>query len=112
MPISRTDFLDFKTLVGKPITLENERRSLEDIRKRKRDQTNHPRNNTKIISFQRNGANKPTTNDTRPNKNFHARDKDFTNRPGVTCYAVEKRDTMLNSAQSQETQHRSQTATE
>ena len=32
-------FPDFKTLVDKAITLENERRSLEDFRKRKRDQT-------------------------------------------------------------------------
>ena len=31
-------FPDFKTLVDKAITLENERRSLEDIRKRKERQ--------------------------------------------------------------------------
>ena len=30
-------FPDFKTLVDKAITLENERRSLEDFRKRERD---------------------------------------------------------------------------
>ena len=80
-------FPDFKTLVDKAIPLANERRSLEDIRKRKRDQTSHPRNNKNKMNFQRNVVNRPTTNDTRPNKNFHARDKDFTYRPGVTCYA-------------------------
>ena len=80
-------FPDFKTLVDKAITLENGRRSLEDIRKRKRDQTNHPRNNKNKMNFQRNIVNRPTTNDRCPNKNFHASDKDFTYRPGVTCYA-------------------------
>ena len=38
-------FPDFKTLVDKAITLENERRSLEDIRKRKRDKTILARSN-------------------------------------------------------------------
>src|SRR6187401_2214489 len=70
-------FPDFKTLVDKAITLENERRSLEDIRKRKRDQTNHTCNNRNKINFQKNGANKSMTNGTRPSKKIHARDKDF-----------------------------------
>ena len=80
-------FPDFKTLVDKAITLENERRSLEDIRKRKRDQTNHARNHRSGIDFQKGGTHKSSSNVSRPIKNFHARDKEFTYRPGVTCYA-------------------------
>ena len=80
-------FPDFKTLVDKAIALENERRSLEDFRKRKRDKTTHVRNNRNKTDFQKNGANKSTTNVPSPIKHFHARDKDFTYRPGVTCYA-------------------------
>src|SRR6187399_2996542 len=80
-------FPDFKTLVDKAITLENERRSLEYIRKHKRDKTTHTRSNRNKTNFQKNGANKSMTNDPRPHINFHARDKDFTYRPGVTCNA-------------------------
>src|SRR3954471_16706131 len=80
-------FLDFKTLVDKAITLENERRSLDDIRKRKRDQTNHARNHRSRTDFQKGGTHKSSSNVSRPTKNFHARDKEFTYRPGVTCYA-------------------------
>ena len=80
-------FPDFKTLVDKAITLENERRSLEDIRKRKRDQTNHARNHRSKTDFQKGGTHKSSSNVSRPIKNFHARDKEFTYRPGVTCYA-------------------------
>ena len=80
-------FPDFKTLVDKAITLENERRSLEDIRKRKRDQTNHTRNHRSKIDFKKGGTPKFSSNVSRPIKNFHARDKEFTYRPGVTCYA-------------------------
>ena len=80
-------FPDFKTLVDKAITLENERRSLEDLRKRKRDQTTLARNHRSKTDFQKGATHKPTTNNSRPIKNFHARDKEFTYRPGVTCYA-------------------------
>ena len=80
-------FPDFKTLVDKAITLENERRSLEDIRKRKRDKTAHARSNQSKTDIQRNEARKSTTTALRPTKHFHSRDKDFTYRPGVTCYA-------------------------
>ena len=80
-------FPDFKTLVDKAITLENERRSLEDFRKRKRDQTTLVRNQRSKTDFQKGGAHKPTTNDSRPIKNLHARDKEFTYRPRITCYA-------------------------
>ena len=80
-------FPDFKTLVDKVITLENERRSLEDFRKRKRDQTTLARNHRSKTDFQKGGTHKPTTTGSRPIKNFHARDKEFTYRPGVTCYA-------------------------
>src|SRR4051812_48864604 len=80
-------FSDFKTLVDKAITLENERHSLEEFRKRKRDQVTHARNNRHKTEPQKTGANRPTTNVPRPVKNFHARDKDFTYHPGVTCYA-------------------------
>ena len=80
-------FPDFKTLVDKAITLENERHSLEDIRKRKRDQTNHARNHRSKTDFQKGGTHKFSSNVSRPIKNFHARDKEFTYRPGVTCYA-------------------------
>ena len=80
-------FPDFKTLVDKAITLENERRSLEDIRKRKRDKTTLARNNRSKTDVQRNEARKSTTTALRPTRQFHSRDKDFTYRPGVTCYA-------------------------
>src|SRR3954464_3582657 len=71
-------FPDFKTLVDKAITLENERRSLEDFRKRKRDQTNHTRNHRSKEDFQTGGTHKSASNPLRPIKNFHARDKEFT----------------------------------
>ena len=80
-------FLDFKTLVDKAITLENERRSLEDIRKRKRDKTTLARNNRSKTDVQRIEARKSTPTAVRPTRRFHSRDKDFTYRPGVTCYA-------------------------
>ena len=80
-------FPDFKTLVDKAITLENERRSLEGIRKRKRDKTTLARNNRIKTDVQRIEARKSTTTDLRPTRQFHSRDKDFTYRPGVTCYA-------------------------
>ena len=80
-------FPDFKTLVDKAITLENERRSLEDIRKRKRDKTTLARNNRSKTNVQRNEARKSTTTALRPTRQFHSRDKDFTYHPGVTCYA-------------------------
>ena len=80
-------FPDFKTLVDKAITLENERRSLEDFRKRKRDQTTFARNHRSKKEFQKGDSHKTPTNNSRPTKNFHARDKEFTYRPGVTCYA-------------------------
>src|SRR3954468_2064508 len=76
-------FPDFKTLVDKAITLENERRSLEDFCKRKRDKTTYARNNRNKTDFQKIGAHKPTTNVPRPNKKIHARVKDFTYRPRV-----------------------------
>ena len=80
-------FPDFKTLVDKAITLENERRSLEDIRKRKRDQTTFTRNHRSKKEFQKGDSHKTPTNNSRPIKNFHARDKEFTYCLGVTCYA-------------------------
>ena len=45
------NFPDFKTLVDKAITLENERRNLEDFRKRKRDQTTLARNHRSKTDF-------------------------------------------------------------
>src|SRR4051812_29394636 len=48
-------FPDFKTLVDKDITLENERRGLEDFCKRKRDQTTHARNHRGKTDFQKGG---------------------------------------------------------
>ena len=80
-------FPDFKTLVDKAITLENERRSLEDIRKRKRDKTTLARNNRGKTEVPRTDARRSTTTEPRPVGQFHARDKEFTYRPGVTCYA-------------------------
>ena len=80
-------FPDFKTLVDKAITLENERRSLEDIRKRKRDKTTLARNNRSKTDVQRIEARKSTTTDLRPTRQFHSRDKDCSYHPGVTCYA-------------------------
>ena len=80
-------FLDFKTPVDKAITLENERRSLQDIRKRKRDKTTLARNNRSKTEVPRTEARKSTTTDLRTVRQFHSRDKDFTYRPGVTCYA-------------------------
>src|SRR3954467_15875839 len=77
-------FPDFKTLVDKAITPENERRSLEDIRKRKRDQTNYVRNHRSKTDFQKGGTHKSVSNISCPIKNFHARDKEFTYRPGIT----------------------------
>jgi hypothetical protein len=44
-------FPDFKTLVDKAITLENERRSLDEFRKRKRDKVAHSRSIKNINDF-------------------------------------------------------------
>ena len=80
-------FPDFKTLVDEAITLENERRSLEDFRKCKRDQTTFARKHRSKKEFQKGESHKTLTENSRPIKNFHARDKEFTYLPGVTCYA-------------------------
>ena len=68
-------FLDFKTLVDKAITLENERHSLEDFRKLKRDQTTFARNPRNKTEIQKGRTHKTPTENSRPIKNFHARDK-------------------------------------
>src|SRR4051812_33802330 len=87
MTAGRTHLSGFQNTCGQSYTLENEHRSLEDFCKRKRDKTTHARNNRNKTDFQKIGANKSTTIVPRPNKNFHARDKDFTYHLGVTCYA-------------------------
>ena len=45
------------------------------------------RNDRSKTDAQRSEARKSTTTAQRPTRQFHSRDKDFTYRPGVTCYA-------------------------
>ena len=105
-------FPDFKTLVDKAITLKNECRSLEDFCKRKRDQTTHARNNQNKTDFQKNGANKSTTNVPRPTKNFMQGTRILHIAQVLLATLVERKGTMPNSAQSQETQLPSRTTVE
>ena len=102
-------FPDFKTLVDKAITLENERRSLEDIRKRKRDQTNHARNHEAGQILKRVGH-------TNPHQMSHAQSRIFMQgtrnspiAPALLVTLVEKKGTMPNSAPSQGVQPQSRT---
>ena len=102
-------FPDFKTLVDKAITLENERRSLEDFRKRKRDQTTFARNHRSKKEFQKGKH-------TKPRRIIHAQSRISMQGARSSHIAqallvthVEKKGTMPSNAPSQETQPRSLT---
>ena len=99
----------FKTLVDKAITLENERRSLEDFRKRKRDQSTFARNHNSKTEFQKGGTHKPR-------RIIHAQSRISMQETRSSHIAqallvtlVEKKGTMPSSAPSQGTRPQSRT---
>ena len=105
-------FPDFKTLVDMAITLENERRSLEDIRKRKRTKRLLLATTEERLRFQGQKQGDPRLLIQGPSDSFMPGTKSSRTIQGSHAMLVEKKGTMLNSAQSRGTRPPSRTMVE